>query len=143
MMQDESAHSFTAASTRGHAPPPVFTAVLLEYLEGDGGVLDGHNDPAVVQVQNVMLLLKNLQTGGHPPGAELCGFNMERSGIKTCQPTCLQLLPQSELMYISSLYSTSLEPRFPEGRQTCDQARNQQQQYQKVSYLRMEHQDRH
>lgn len=125
-------------------PPPVLTAVLLEYLEGDGGVLDGHDDPAVVQVQNVMLLLKNLPTGGQQPGAELRGFTMGRSGLKKKRrrPTCLQLLPQSELMYISSLYSTSLEPRFPEGRQTCDQAGNQQQ-YQKVSYLRMEHQNRH
>lgn len=37
--------------------------LLLEYLEGDGRVLDGHDDAAVVQVQDVMLLLENLQTG--------------------------------------------------------------------------------
>lgn len=135
MMQGKSAQT---------TPPTRVDPVLLEYLEGDGGVLDGHDDPAVVQVQNVMLLLKNLPTGGHQPGAELRGFNMGRSGLKKKRrrPTCLQLLPQSELMYISSLYSTSLEPRFPEGRQTCDQAGNQQQ-YQKVSFFRMEHQNRH
>lgn len=28
--------------------------------------------------------------------------------------TCLQVLPQSEVMYISSLYSTSWDPRLPE-----------------------------
>lgn len=39
-----------------------------------------------------------------------------KEGGQRRTPTCLQLLPQSELMYISSLYSTSLEPRFPEGR---------------------------
>lgn len=33
---------------------------LLEYLEGDGGVLDGDDHPAVVQVKDVMLLFKNL-----------------------------------------------------------------------------------
>lgn len=33
---------------------------LLEYLEGDGGVLDGDNHPAVVEVKDVMLLLENL-----------------------------------------------------------------------------------
>lgn len=33
---------------------------LLEYLEGDGGVLDGYDHPAVVKVKDVMLLLKNL-----------------------------------------------------------------------------------
>lgn len=36
------------------------TVFLLEYLEGDGGVLDGYDDPAVVKVKDVMLLLKNL-----------------------------------------------------------------------------------
>lgn len=29
--------------------------------------------------------------------------------------TCLHVFPQSEEIYISSLYSTSLEPRLPEG----------------------------
>lgn len=36
------------------------TVFLLEYLEGDGGVLDGYDDSAVVKVKDVMLLLKNL-----------------------------------------------------------------------------------
>lgn len=36
---------------------------LLEYFEGDGGVFDGNNDPSMVQVQDVMLFLKHLQTG--------------------------------------------------------------------------------
>lgn len=36
------------------------TVFLLEYLEGDGGVLDGYDHPAVVKVKDVMLLLKNL-----------------------------------------------------------------------------------
>ena len=35
---------------------------LLEYLQGDGGVLDGHDNPAVVQVQDMMFLLKHLPT---------------------------------------------------------------------------------
>ena len=36
---------------------------LLEDLEGDGGVLDGYDDPAMVQIQNMVLLLKHLDTG--------------------------------------------------------------------------------
>lgn len=43
------------------------SGTLLEDLEGDGRVLDGHDDAAVVQVQDVMLLLKNLQ-----PGSDAC-----------------------------------------------------------------------
>lgn len=39
------------------------TAILLEYLEGNRGVFDGNNDPTMVQVQDVMLLLKNLERG--------------------------------------------------------------------------------
>lgn len=36
--------------------------VLLERdLQGDGGVLDGHNHASVVQVEDVMLLLEHLQ----------------------------------------------------------------------------------
>lgn len=35
--------------------------VLLEDLQGDGGVLDGHNHASVVQVEDVMLLLEHLQ----------------------------------------------------------------------------------
>ena len=35
--------------------------VLLEDLQGDGGVLDGHNHAAVVQVEDVMLLLEYLR----------------------------------------------------------------------------------
>lgn len=35
--------------------------ILLEYFEGNRSVLDGNNDPAVIQVQDVMLLLENLQ----------------------------------------------------------------------------------
>ena len=34
---------------------------LLEYLEGNRSVLDGNNDPTMIQVQDVMLLLENLQ----------------------------------------------------------------------------------
>lgn len=52
-------HSCNAkASEEGESLSALF---LLEYLEGDGGVLDGDNHPAVVQVKDVMLLLKNLQ----------------------------------------------------------------------------------
>lgn len=36
---------------------------LLEYLERDGGVLDGDDHPAMVQVKDVMLLLENLEKG--------------------------------------------------------------------------------
>lgn len=39
------------------ATPPI----LLEDLQGDGGVLDGHDDAAVVQVEDVVLLLEHLQ----------------------------------------------------------------------------------
>lgn len=35
--------------------------ILLEYLKGNRGVLNGHDDTAVVQVKNVMLLFKNLE----------------------------------------------------------------------------------
>lgn len=34
---------------------------LLEYFEGNRGVLDGNYYPAMVQVQDVMLLLENLK----------------------------------------------------------------------------------
>ena len=34
---------------------------LLEDFQGDGGVLDGHDHTAVVQVEDVMFLLKYLQ----------------------------------------------------------------------------------
>lgn len=37
------------------------TVILLEYLEGNRGVLNGNDDPTVVQVQDVVLLLENLQ----------------------------------------------------------------------------------
>lgn len=37
------------------------TGILLEYLKGNRGVLDGNNNPTMVQVENVMLLLKNLE----------------------------------------------------------------------------------
>ena len=36
-------------------------AILLEYLKGNRGVLDGNNNPTMVQVENVMLLLENLE----------------------------------------------------------------------------------
>jgi len=45
--------------------------ILLEYLEGNGGVLDGNNDPTVVKVQDVMLLLKNLKSNIQMLGSEL------------------------------------------------------------------------
>lgn len=35
--------------------------VLLENLQGDGGVLDGHDHAAVVQVEDVVLLFKHLR----------------------------------------------------------------------------------
>lgn len=35
--------------------------VLLEDLQGNGGVLDGHDHASVVQVEDVMLLLEHLQ----------------------------------------------------------------------------------
>lgn len=35
--------------------------VLLEDLQGDGGVLDGHDHTAVVQVEDVVLLLEYLR----------------------------------------------------------------------------------
>lgn len=121
-----------------------WTVFLLEYLEGDGGVLDGYNDPAVVKVKDVMLLLKNLIWSNtkvsrvpFPDSEKQSVFSKccwadrrqidlqcrgrggvnERwgSGRKTWR-TCLHVFPQSEVMYISSLYSTSLEPRLPEGR---------------------------
>lgn len=47
--------------------------LLLEYLEGDGGVLDGYDDAAVVQVEDVMLLLKHLQTG-----SDVCGSKRDQ-----------------------------------------------------------------
>lgn len=34
--------------------------ILLEYLERNRGVLNSNNDPSMVQVQDVMLLLKDL-----------------------------------------------------------------------------------
>lgn len=56
-------HSCNAkASEEGES---LLAAFLLEYLEGDGGVLDGDDHPAVVQVKDVMLLLKNLQKKPH------------------------------------------------------------------------------
>lgn len=51
---------------------------LLEYLEGDGGVLDGDDHPAVVQVKDVMLLLKNLP--GQPDRmGQGCHFQTEET----------------------------------------------------------------
>ena len=52
---------------------------LLEDLQGDGGVLDGHDHAAVVQVEDVVLLLEHLQqtVGGAlraGPGEGLEGF---------------------------------------------------------------------
>lgn len=47
--------------------------LLLEYLKGDGGVLDGHDDAAVVQVEDVMLLLKHLETG-----SDVCGSKRDQ-----------------------------------------------------------------
>lgn len=41
------------------------SAFLLEYLERDGGVFDGDDHPAVVQVKDVMLLLENLTEKWH------------------------------------------------------------------------------
>lgn len=35
--------------------------ILLQYLEGNRGVLDGNNDSTMVQIQDVMFLFKNLQ----------------------------------------------------------------------------------
>lgn len=36
-------------------------------------------------------------------------------GLKNlCHLTCLQVCPQSDVMYISSLYSTNCEPRLPD-----------------------------
>lgn len=40
---------------------------LLEGLQGDGGVLDGHNHAAMVQIQDVVLLLEHLQGSGRHP----------------------------------------------------------------------------
>lgn len=62
-------HSSTT-TRRPEAPPPLamWSGVLLEDLEGDGGVLDGHDHAAVVQVQDVMLLFKNLKIG-----PDVCG----------------------------------------------------------------------
>lgn len=47
---------FGAPGGKSHPPP-----TLLEDLQGDGGVLDGHDDAAVVQVEDVVLLLEHLQ----------------------------------------------------------------------------------
>ena len=58
---DHTDQSLPAAAPRPR--PHRVMWLLLEYLEGDGRVLDGHDDAAVVQVQDVMLLLENLQTG--------------------------------------------------------------------------------
>lgn len=34
--------------------------ILLEYLEGNRGIFDGNDDTTVVQIQDMMLLLKHL-----------------------------------------------------------------------------------
>lgn len=71
-------HSCNAkASEEGES---LLAAFLLEYLEGDGGVLDGDDHPAVVQVKDVMLLLKNLSKEATQNG-QGCHF---QSGEKFC-----------------------------------------------------------
>ena len=37
--------------------------ILLEYLERNGGVLYGNNDPTMVQIQDMMFLFENLKEG--------------------------------------------------------------------------------
>lgn len=89
--------------------------------------------PAIFQLQ---LWAKETWTGGSYISSEcitsrtVCresfnftmgrGTRVETGGKKTKQGrmwcTCLHVFPQSEVMYISSLYSTSLEPRLPEGK---------------------------
>lgn len=49
----------------------------------------------------------------HRGGGHQCKQGEEERKRK--RGTCLHVSPQSEVMYISSLYSTSLEPRLPEG----------------------------
>lgn len=72
-------HSCNAkASEEGES---LLAAFLLEYLEGDGGVLDGDDHPAVVQVKDVMLLLKNLSKEATQNG-QGCHF---QSGEKFCR----------------------------------------------------------
>lgn len=48
------------------ATPPCGALTLLEDLQGDGGVLDGHDDTAMVQVEDVVLLLEDLAGRGAP-----------------------------------------------------------------------------
>ena len=54
----------------------------------------------------------------HPPPRPLkalCAqpLRLGGEGSQSRRPTCRQVFPQSEVMYISSLFSTSWEPRLP------------------------------
>lgn len=82
---------------------------LLEYLEWYRSIFDGYNHSSVVQIQDVVFLFKHLHKH-----LELTLHLLPFWCLVTKRfYTCRHVLPQSEVMYMSSLYSTSLEPRFP------------------------------
>lgn len=57
----EYSEGFPGRRVRPPAPPCWAPVTSLEDLQGDGGVLDGHDHTAVVQVEDVVFLLEHLQ----------------------------------------------------------------------------------